>query len=382
MSNETKTPAQKPPIVVLGAGVIGLTTALRVQEQGKYDVAVVAETLPTDPLTIRYTSHWAGAHHVYSGRDPTTFQHKLEVDTFKKLWELSAHGTDTEKYFLRIDEAEYFHDEDGAATTPLKDMPNFRVLPKEELLAGAKSGVKFSTVTIDTPVYLNHLLERFIALGGKVIRGSLLHINQMIEGGAKIFEGGHSAMGNVANAPVAVINCTGIGARLLGGVEDSKVYPVRGQTCILNAPWMRFGRTLYVDDTGAFTYIIPRRSGDVIVGGTRGKHDWHGLARPETTTDILTRGLALCPELASPEVRAQREPTVDDLRALLVGEGCGLRPYREGGIRIETEWTEGVGGRGKVPIVHNYGHGGAGYQVSWASANIALKLLEDALVQL
>lgn len=64
-----------------------------------------------------------GAHHVYSGTDATTFQHKLEVDTFKKLWAMSEPGSDAEECFLRIDEAEYFHGADNARTTPLQDMP-------------------------------------------------------------------------------------------------------------------------------------------------------------------------------------------------------------------------------------------------------------------
>lgn len=111
----------------------------------------------------------------------------------------------------------------------------------------------------------------------------------------------------------------------------------------------------------------------VIVGGTRGENDWYVLGlsgsagtgltatlrypkpREEITEDILKRGLELCPELASPEVRSVRQPTVDDLRHLVVGVGCGLRPAREGGARLETEWTEGVSGRGRVPIIHNYG---------------------------
>ena len=41
------------------AGIIGLTTALTLQETGRYNVTILAETFPTDPRTIRYTSHWA-----------------------------------------------------------------------------------------------------------------------------------------------------------------------------------------------------------------------------------------------------------------------------------------------------------------------------------
>ena len=40
-------------------GVIGLTTALKLQETGRYQVEIVAEILPTDPKNIKYTSQWA-----------------------------------------------------------------------------------------------------------------------------------------------------------------------------------------------------------------------------------------------------------------------------------------------------------------------------------
>lgn len=78
------------------------------------------------------------------------------------------------------------------------------------------------------------------------------------------------------------------------------------------------------------------------------------VARPETTEDILRRCLALCPDLAPPDIRAQRAGTVDDLRSLVVEVGCGLRPAREGGLRLEHEWVEAGKGR-KVSLVHNYG---------------------------
>lgn len=45
--------------LVVPLGVIGLTTALKVQESGDYKVTIVAEFLPTDPKTVKYTSQWA-----------------------------------------------------------------------------------------------------------------------------------------------------------------------------------------------------------------------------------------------------------------------------------------------------------------------------------
>ena len=85
--------------------------------------------------------------------------------------------------------------------------------------------------------------------------------------------------------------------------------------------------------------------------------DWYPQPRPETTEDILLRGFRLCPELAPPEVRSTRPPTINDVLPLVVGEGCGLRPARKEGVRVELEWIDGVKVKreGKVAIVHNYG---------------------------
>ena len=120
-----------------------------------------------------------------------------------------------------------------------------------------QSGIRFQTVTIDTPVYLNYLLSRFLAAGGSILRGTVQHVSQVIEGGTRIF-----GAKNASSAVDAIVVCAGLGARFLGGVEDKNVHPIRGQTVLLRAPWIKFGSSINIDDT-AFTYIIPRRSGDV-----------------------------------------------------------------------------------------------------------------------
>lgn len=64
-----------------------------------------------------------------------------------------------------------------------------------------------------------------------------------------------------------VFNCTGNGARTLGGVQDTKCYPTRGQILLTRAPHvtknvMRHGKDYE-------TYIIPRpqSNGNIILGG-------------------------------------------------------------------------------------------------------------------
>ncbi|KAG6917606.1 hypothetical protein DXG01_001835 [Tephrocybe rancida] len=257
----------------------------------------------------------------------------MDLDTFHTMWEMSAPGSPSEHCFLRMTQEEYHREE-----RPQPDvhglMPDYKEQPREVWPTSAVHGISFTTVTVDTPVYLEYMMDRFINNGGSVIRGTIQHIDQLVEGGeyAVNKEGGGPV------PPDAIIVCTGLGARTLGGVEDKDVYPVRGQTVLLRAPWIKFPRP-----------------------------------RPEITRDILERVFDLCPELVPPEIRAVREPNVDDLLPIIIEEGCGFRPTRKGGIRIDGEQ------RGSVAIVHNYGHGGYGYISSWGSATRALAVLERLL---
>ena len=139
------------------------------------------------------------------------------------------------------------------------------LLPKAPNVA---YGVAFNTITIDTPVYTNYLLSRFLAAGGAIVRGDVLDISQVVEGGPSLWNGS-----SIPQPPDIVVVCAGLGARTLGGIEDKDCYPIRGQTIVVRAPWIRFGRTYSTED-GLWTYIIPRRSGDVIVGGTKLDNDW------------------------------------------------------------------------------------------------------------
>ena len=122
-------------------------------------------------------------------------------------------------------------------------------LLRTDLVEGTVLATSFTTLSIDTPAYLPYLLARFLARGGSIIRNSLQHISQVFEGALTSFK------------PDALVVCAGIGARFLGGVEDKDVFPIRGQTVLIRAPWIKFGRTINGKDE--VTYVIPRRSGDV-----------------------------------------------------------------------------------------------------------------------
>ncbi|TFK96786.1 hypothetical protein BDV98DRAFT_536232, partial [Pterulicium gracile] len=412
--------AKKKHVVVIGAGVIGLTTAIALQRHAQptsslVSITILAKHFPADPRSIGYTSNWAGAHHV-SHAEGEEEQTRIDEETFHELWRLSEPGSGAEDCFLRIPQTEYYT-EVQPEPHPLGWMPDFQHVPSESLIPGSTNAASFTTLTIDTPRYLAYLVSLFLSLGGKIVKADIQHIDEVLEGGenaytsnpsnqsalplsprleegiAKLNLGGSGP--GVGGQPDALIVCPGLGARTLGGVEDKDVYPVRGQTVVLKAPWVKFGRTFRNGEgdggRGEWTYVIPRRCGDVVIGGTRDANDYYSCPRAHITADIIRRAVSLAPELAPPGIAASLTPEpenahlVEAVKALTIYEGCGLRPARTGGARIELKWVDRPGlakvqgEEEKVPVVYHYGHKGSGFQSSWGSATRAVGLLVEAL---
>ncbi|KAF8202078.1 hypothetical protein K438DRAFT_1581678 [Mycena galopus ATCC 62051] len=371
---------QKKQIVVIGAGVIGLTTAIKLQEKGGYQVTIVAEIWPSDHPSPHYTSHWAGGHHCTAAESDDLRQQicsltrfdiaEMDTETFRVFWEMSAPGHAAEKCFIRTPQYEHYF-EDLGHPRGLETMPDFKLMPKSDLIPGAVFGISFTAISFDPPVYLDYLHKRFLAAGGRLVHGSVQHIKQVVEGGSAVFEGQAPA------PPAAVIVCAGLGARSLGGVEDKTVTSVRGQTVVLHAPWVGFGSTRRKIEDEMISYVIPRHGGNIVLGGTLNADDWYPLPREETKTAILEKALALWPEIAPPQARKDRVPTIQDLYPIIVEDGLGLRPHRNEGIRIEAEWVEA--NDAKAPVVFNYGHGAYGFESSWGSASMAVELMEEVL---
>lgn len=163
-----------------------------------------------------------------------------------------------------------------------------------------------------------------------------------------------------------MVNCTGLMASKLGGVEDKSVVPARGQIVVVRndaGKMLNMSGTDDGDDQAC--YMMTRAAGGgTILGGSYQKGNWESQVDPNLATRIMKRAVQQCPELTGGR-------GIEHLD--IVSHGVGLRPVREGGTRIEKERLRGVW------IVHNYGAGGAGYQSSYGCAQAVVNLVEEAL---
>lgn len=289
---------------VIGAGVIGLTSALRLVQRGAI-VTVLSADAP-DETTSTVAGGLVYPRHAEPADDCARWT-EITVARFKELA--------------------------GQDETGVRLMPG-RLLRREQrplpMWSRAVGGIaqdtgvddpwrdvlRFSTTLVDTGRYLAWLTRQLIRAGVRMERVAVRQFS------------------DVADYDV-LVNAAGLGAGRLAA--DSAVQPARGQVVHLADP----GLDEWVVDEDGFSYVLPH-GGHVVCGGT----EEHGNSSLEpddlTTADILRRCERLVPELAGQDI---------------VDVRVGLRPYRPA-IRLERDGD----------VIHCYGHGGVGITVSWGCA--------------
>ncbi|MCX4594728.1 FAD-binding oxidoreductase [Streptomyces sp. NBC_01549] len=316
--------------VVVGAGVIGLTTALRLQQAGARVAVVTAEP------SAETTSSVAAAVW-YPTR--TRFEPRVldwATRTYDEFARQAANGVPgvamrPTRMLLRSQN----HDAPWWAMA----LPDLRTLRGDEVRAPFSGGWAFTAPTVEMSRYLPWLQQTFSAAGGTLIHRRIDALEQ-----AGIW------------AP-AVVNASGLGARALCG--DTEVRPVRGQLVLVANPGLHTS-VRDEDNAEGSTYVHPR-SADIVLGGTFEIGKWDTTPSPVTAAAILRRCTELLPELADTQV---------------LGHQVGLRPHRDGGVRLEADPRP----HGRVRrLVHNYGHGGAGITLAWGCANAATALVAGAV---
>lgn len=223
---------------------------------------------------------------------------------------------------------------------------DFRELNLDELPEGMASGCEFGSVCINPMLYLPWLVGRCRANGVEFRRAVLKHIS------------------DAGQNPDIIVNATGLMASRLGGVMDQNVIPVRGQVVVVRNPAPHMLTKSGTDDANdEVCYIMTRAAGGgTILGGTYQKGQWESQADPNQAMRIMQRAVEMMPELTNGKGVSGLD---------VVRHGVGLRPAREGGVRIEKERI------GEAWVVHNYGHAGWGYQGSYGCAERVVELVHE-----
>jgi D-amino-acid oxidase len=206
------------------------------------------------------------------------------------------------------------------------------VIPSEAegSLESFKSGFSLRVPLMDTTIYLDYLTNRFIAAGGSIAANIRF---EKLEDVDRKFD--------------LVINCAGIGARDL--VRDLDLEPHRGQVAIV--PRIENLSCAIVCDDVPLMYAMPRRN-DCVFGGTNDLSS--DFAVDPATTDRIVAECSRVLKIEKPNVLAER---------------VGLRPFRKSGVRLERNKF----GDGRT-VIHNYGHGGSGFTLSWGCAREVLEM--------
>jgi D-amino-acid oxidase len=314
--------SMKRKVTVVGCGVSGLTTGIVLLRAG-YAVHIMTESLPQDTVSARAAALWF-PFQIGPVEQANTWS-KVSYDVFLALSGNPAAGVQMRPLL------ELIETEADAWWRDALPQHAIRQARPEELPADFKLGYVIKVPIIETPIYLDWLMQYFTELGGTLSQEKVHKLDDLQQ------------------FSDVVVNCTGLGARELVG--DEALYPIRGQIVKVAADpdiaCVAADMHLWGSETD-LAYIIPR-SDCIVLGGNALPGNADIAADDAATRGILHRCQILDARIA-------------DLPVLSVE--VGIRPGRKE-IRLARE--------GKV--IHNYGHGGGGYTVSWGCAEAVLDLV-------
>jgi glycine/D-amino acid oxidase-like deaminating enzyme len=238
---------------VLGAGAVGLATAVLFQRAG-WDIAVYAKDLPPATTSNVSGAQWSpsGVYDVSAATPAfdTQFERACRI-AYRRFQDLPG-----ARYGIRwietyeISESPFSERGHRGRTSAIRDLyPELSELPSRESPFDYPHVRRFSTMLIEPPAYLDALLHDVLSLGGRVEVRELRSREEVL-----------------ALPEPVVVNCTGLGSKALFG--DEELVPVQGQLSVL-LPQPEID---YIALAGEL-YMFPRADG-IVLGSTYRTGAW------------------------------------------------------------------------------------------------------------
>ena len=353
-------------MLVIGAGVSGLTSALCLSRRG-FDVTVVADRFAPRVTSVVAGALWewppavCGRH-----RDAASLtRSKAWCETSYKMFAELAGNPETGVFMRPVNY--YFKrpiEEDQPHRLKMEELKDKVGQFRHDRALILENGVNAELGLRDAYTHLAPMSDTDVYM-------QWLH-GEVKSAGCRILE--HTVTGPLAGQAEtlarqydvdAIVNCAGLGAGELAG---ESMYPLRGALIRVRNDGRAMPRVTQAhcislegsDEERGFVFIVPRGHDMLVLGGLAEPDLWGldiGLDNYEPIRAMYRRCLDFMPSLKDAEIDAAEPVRV------------GLRPFRLQNVRLETEAGE--------RIVHNYGHGGSGVTFSWGCALEVADLVED-----
>jgi D-amino-acid oxidase len=286
-------------VVVVGAGVIGLTAAHELAVAG-HSVRIVADRPAQESVSAVAAAIWFP--HAVALEADVLEAGRVAYERLDRISEDPASGVVMRPGLVRVRRED-------------TDLSWTAAVPRHERVA---DGVRCTVPVVETTRYLTWLTSRVVALGVTITWGTV------------------SSLSSLESDAVVVAAGIRSGA-LLGG--DDEVYPIRGQVVRLANPGLT---EWFTDDDhpGGLTYVVPRAD-DVVCGGTGEVGDWDETVSADTESAILSRVRELVPALRDQPVLSRAvglRPGRTSRRLEKIGEVVAC--YGHGGSGFTLSWGD------------------------------------------
>lgn len=367
--NHMNTREKKAHVLVIGAGVSGLTTALCLRQKG-FQVTVVADRFAPQIVSVVAGALWEWP--------PAVCGHHRDQRSLARAKEWSLVSYEQFGVLARQEETGVFlrpvvFSFDHLVADQPADLHKMQEVQKHvhafrhdpaliqeqgvNTTLGFQDAYTYLAPMIDTDTYLAWLLSEVQRMGVTIqtqrIDGMLREQEEQLKAAFRVD---------------AMINCSGLGAHELAG--DDTMHPLRGALVRVHNDGKRMpqittahcvSRTETSEEPG-FIFIVPRGKDRLLLGGFSELDAWStdlDLEHSPLVQEMMQRCVTFLPVLQHAQIDEQEPVRV------------GLRPFRQANVHLEHEPG--------TAIIHNYGHAGAGVTFSWGCAREVVTLLEDLL---
>jgi D-amino-acid oxidase len=308
-------------IAIIGAGISGMSTAFLLTQKN-HRITVYAKAFSPNITSNRAAAFWF-PYHIRNDRRGIGWC-QISYEAYKKLSCKKETGISMYKLIKVIRKGV---EEEEPVWIEFMPENSYRIMREDELPTGIAKAYDVQVPLMETQIFLPYLQQQLSESGVKFIQKEIKDFSEL------------------TNNFDLVINCSALGAREL--CKDESIIPVRGQVALLSP---RNNLPIYLDNEKPL-YVVPRKDA-IIVGGTYEERIAAETTEPATIERILKNAYEVFPELKQQEI---------------IGSWAGLRPYRAE-VRLEQE-------KGRN-IIHNYGHGGSGFTLSFGCAEEVVSIVE------